>query len=173
MAISRQKEARSRDYALLLFRMTSRVLHSAHHHRQRCTLQAFEQFGALYMHNHARWQIFSLTGIRTWYLQPTPTSRYEWAIGHFSLCSILPVKGRLKSQNTTTRAWIVKSFMIPIITKKNTNANMQCEQFQNSLIFFSSRWFWKCRTSNVAFRVCSRVLSSRVFLRSRSPVFTH
>ena len=26
MAISRQKEARSRDYALLLFRMTSRVL---------------------------------------------------------------------------------------------------------------------------------------------------
>ena len=52
MAISRQKEARSRDYALLLFRMTSRVLYSAQYHRQHCTLHAFEQFGALYMHNH-------------------------------------------------------------------------------------------------------------------------
>ena len=51
MAISRQKEARSRDYALLLFRMTSMVLYSAQYHRH-CTLQAFEQFGALYMHNH-------------------------------------------------------------------------------------------------------------------------
>ena len=52
MAISRQKEAPSRDYALLLFRMTSRVLYSAKYHRQHCTLHFFEQFGALYMHNH-------------------------------------------------------------------------------------------------------------------------
>ena len=52
MAISRQKEARSRDYALLLFRMTSRVLYSAQYHRQHCTLHAFEQFGALYIHSH-------------------------------------------------------------------------------------------------------------------------
>ena len=52
MSILRQKEARSRDYALLLFCMTSRVLYSAQYHRQHCTLQAFEQFGALYMHNH-------------------------------------------------------------------------------------------------------------------------
>ena len=52
MAISRQKEARSRDYALLVFWMTSRVLYSAQYHRQHCTLHAFEQFGALYMHNH-------------------------------------------------------------------------------------------------------------------------
>ena len=53
MAISRQKEARSRDYALLLFRMISRVFYtSAQYHRQHCTLHAFEQFGALYMHNH-------------------------------------------------------------------------------------------------------------------------
>ena len=52
MAISRQKEARSRDYALLVFWMTSRVLYSAQYHRQHCTLYAFEQFGALYMHNH-------------------------------------------------------------------------------------------------------------------------
>ena len=52
MAISRQKEARSRDYALLLFQMTSRVLYSARYHRQHCTFHAFEQFGALYMHNH-------------------------------------------------------------------------------------------------------------------------
>ena len=31
--------------------MTSRVLYSAQYHRQHCTLQAFEQFQALYMHN--------------------------------------------------------------------------------------------------------------------------
>ena len=50
-AISRQNE-RSRDYALLLFRMNSRVCYSAQYHRQHCTLQAFEQFRALYIHNH-------------------------------------------------------------------------------------------------------------------------
>ena len=47
MAISRQKEARSRDYSLLL----SNGFKSAQYHRQHCTLQAFKQFGALYMHN--------------------------------------------------------------------------------------------------------------------------
>ena len=52
MAISRQNEARSRDYVLLLFRMTSRVIYSAQYYRQHCTLYAFEQFEALYMHNH-------------------------------------------------------------------------------------------------------------------------
>ena len=52
MAISRQKEARSRDYAVLLFRKTPRVLYSAQYHREPCTLNSFEQFGALYMHNH-------------------------------------------------------------------------------------------------------------------------
>ena len=46
------KGSLSRDYALLLFRMISRVLYSAQYHRQHCTLHAFEQFGALYMHNH-------------------------------------------------------------------------------------------------------------------------
>ena len=39
-------------HVLLLFRMTSRVLYSAQYHGQQCTLHAFEQFGALYMHNH-------------------------------------------------------------------------------------------------------------------------
>ena len=38
--------------SLLLFRMTTRVLHSVQYHRQHCTLHAFEQFGALYMHSH-------------------------------------------------------------------------------------------------------------------------
>ena len=52
MTISRHEEAPSRDYAILLFRMTSRVLYSAQYNRQHCTLQAFEQFEALYMHNH-------------------------------------------------------------------------------------------------------------------------
>ena len=51
MAISRQKEARSRDYVILLFRMILRVLYSAQYRRQRCTLHPFEQFGALYIHN--------------------------------------------------------------------------------------------------------------------------
>ena len=50
--ISRQNEARSRDYALLFFRMSLRVLYIAQYHRQHRTLHAFEQFGALYMHNH-------------------------------------------------------------------------------------------------------------------------
>ena len=38
--------------ALLLFRMTSRVLYSPQYHRQHCKLHAFEQFGSLHMHNH-------------------------------------------------------------------------------------------------------------------------
>ena len=46
------RDKRKPYYALLLFRMTSRVLYSAQYHRQNCTLQTFEQFGALYMHNH-------------------------------------------------------------------------------------------------------------------------
>ena len=48
MAISRQKEARRRNYALLLFQMTSVFFYSA----QYCTLHAFEQSAALYMNNH-------------------------------------------------------------------------------------------------------------------------
>ena len=32
--------------------MTSGVLYSAQQHKQHCTLPAFEQFAALYMHNH-------------------------------------------------------------------------------------------------------------------------
>ena len=38
MAISRQKETRSRHNALLLFRMTSRFIYIAQYHRQHCTL---------------------------------------------------------------------------------------------------------------------------------------
>ena len=52
MAISRQKEAWSWDYALLLFWMTSGAHYSAQYHRQHSTLQAFDQFGALYKYNH-------------------------------------------------------------------------------------------------------------------------
>ena len=65
-------------YALLLFLMTSRVLYSAQYHRQHFTLYAFEQFGALYMHNHdAKYP--SRPG--AWYPQVTSPSRYEWAFG--------------------------------------------------------------------------------------------
>ena len=59
MAISRQKEAGSRYYALLLFRMTSRVLYSAQYHRQHCTLHAFEQFGTLFVHSPCLWTVWS------------------------------------------------------------------------------------------------------------------
>ena len=50
MAISRQKEARSQTMPYS-YRMDSRVPYSAQYHRQHCILQAFKQFGALYMHN--------------------------------------------------------------------------------------------------------------------------
>ena len=40
------------NYALLLFRMTSRALNDAQYHMQHFTLHAFELFGALYVHNH-------------------------------------------------------------------------------------------------------------------------
>ena len=33
------------------YQITSRVIYSAHCHIHHCTLQVFEQFGALYMHN--------------------------------------------------------------------------------------------------------------------------
>ena len=33
------------------YQMTSRALYSAHYHTQQCTLQAFKQFGTMYMHN--------------------------------------------------------------------------------------------------------------------------
>ena len=48
LAISRQEEAHLTMETVMTcsFRMTSRVLyHSAQYHMQRCTLQAFEQFG--------------------------------------------------------------------------------------------------------------------------------
>ena len=43
---SRQKEARSPDCAILLW-----IIYSAQYHRQHSTLQAFEHFGPLYIHN--------------------------------------------------------------------------------------------------------------------------
>ena len=74
MTISRQKEARSREYALLVFRMTSRVFYSAQYHMQYCTLQAFKQFGPL-MHNHND-KYPARSGFA-----PGTSSWYEWAIG--------------------------------------------------------------------------------------------
>ena len=68
-AQSWQYRDRRKDYALLLFRMTSRVLYSAQYHRQHCTLKAFEQFGELYKYAQPRWQISGPTGIRTCYIQ--------------------------------------------------------------------------------------------------------
>ena len=49
-AISRQKEVRSQDYALLLFRMTSRVLYSAQHGNIDNTVHSIplNTFGAMY-----------------------------------------------------------------------------------------------------------------------------
>ena len=47
------RDRRKQEVVTILYsyRMTSRVLHSAHYHRHHCTHQAFEEFGALYMQN--------------------------------------------------------------------------------------------------------------------------
>ena len=101
-AISRQKETRSRDYALLLFRMTSRVLYSARYHRQHCRLHDFEQFGALYMHNHddkypARPEF-----------QVTSPSRYKWAIGTGHLGDAVPPNAIRVSLD----AWCIRFYFL-------------------------------------------------------------
>ena len=49
--ISRQKEARNREYALLLSNDFKELIYSVQYHRHHCTLQAFEQFRALYLNN--------------------------------------------------------------------------------------------------------------------------
>ena len=56
-ALSRQKEARSRDYALFLFRMTSMVLYNAQYHRQHCKRHVFEQ-------NRAHYSTTTMTNIQ-------------------------------------------------------------------------------------------------------------
>ena len=50
---SQYRDRRKPEVGTILYsyRMTWRVLYSAHNHRQHCALQAFQQFGALYMHN--------------------------------------------------------------------------------------------------------------------------
>ena len=45
---TRNPEVGSMPYS---YRMTSMILYSSQCHRQHCTPHAFEQFGALYMHN--------------------------------------------------------------------------------------------------------------------------
>ena len=65
MAISRQKETRSLDYALLLFRITSMVLYSAQYHRQLYTLHAGLWTVWITVYAQPRWQISGPTGIRT------------------------------------------------------------------------------------------------------------
>ena len=48
--MSRQKEARSRDYALILSKYCN-VFHSVQYHRHPCILQAFDQLETLYIHS--------------------------------------------------------------------------------------------------------------------------
>ena len=73
MTISIQKEARSRDYSLQKFQG---FLSSTKYHRQHCTPQAVEQFGALY-YAQPQWQISDPAGIRTPYLWVSSHSRIE------------------------------------------------------------------------------------------------
>ena len=47
----RKPEVGTIQSILYSYRMTSRAIYSAQYHRQHCALQAFEEFGALYMHN--------------------------------------------------------------------------------------------------------------------------
>ena len=80
MAISRQKEARSRDYAPLLFRMTSRVLYSAQYHRQHCSVHSMPLNSLEHCLCTATMTNIRPDRIRTWYLQVTSPSRYKWVI---------------------------------------------------------------------------------------------
>ena len=83
MIISRHKEARSRDYALNLFRMTSRVLVPWAALYTPCLWTVWSTVCA-----QPRWQISVPTGIRTRYTQVTSPCRYEWAIGAGHLLQI-------------------------------------------------------------------------------------
>ena len=69
MAISRQKEVQSWDC------MPSMIIYSAQYHRQYCTPQAFEQIGALHIHN-----LDDRHPIRTQYLWVSSHKLTEWAI---------------------------------------------------------------------------------------------
>ena len=64
---------------LILNDFKSYLLYSAQYHRQHCTLQAFEPFGALYMHTTTT----NIRPDRDSNLVPPgyKPSRYEWAIG--------------------------------------------------------------------------------------------
>ena len=50
MAMSRQKETRSRDYTCITLIEWQMVIYSAQYHTEHCTLQTFEQCEAFYMH---------------------------------------------------------------------------------------------------------------------------
>ena len=77
MAISRENEAQSQHYALLL----SNDFKSSHG-AQHFTLQAFEQFGALYISIcTSSMTISDPAGIRTQYRWISSYSRIKWAIG--------------------------------------------------------------------------------------------
>ena len=77
--ISRQKEAPKPGLCPTL--ISNSVPYSAQYHRQHCTLPAFEQFGALYMHNHddkySSRPVFEPGNPR---LQAPVDRAYEWAI---------------------------------------------------------------------------------------------
>ena len=122
MAISRQKEAKSLDYALLLFRLTSRVLYSAQYHRHHCTLHAFEQFRALYMHNHD--DKYPSRPRFEPYPQITSPSRYEWGIGDWAI-GLPPCKA--KSQYLLTLQISINCLLA----------------FKNSIVFLVIRAFLK------------------------------
>ena len=104
-----RRKKRSRDYALRVFQMTSRFFYSAQYHRQNGTFQAFEQFGALCMHNHDD-KYLAPPGNRAWYLQVTTLSRNEWAIGAGS-CFCKIIKRFQKTNVVVIGVWKVRRDM--------------------------------------------------------------
>ena len=82
MTLLRLKEARRRDYMPYSYRMASRFFHSAQYYTQHCTLQTFEQFGVLYMHNFAGKNQIIIRPINFFNFYPLevapPTHNFTW-----------------------------------------------------------------------------------------------
>ena len=62
------------------------VIYSAHYHRQHCTVQTFEHFGALYMHNLDDKHPTRLGFEPSTQYRVSRQNRIEWAIGADPVC---------------------------------------------------------------------------------------
>ena len=92
-----------------------RVHYSAQYHRQHCTLQAFGQSGALWMHN---FECSTRPGFRAHYLWVSSHNQIEWAIGtgvKYSFVKNIMVTKRAKllCEAQMCVMWSIHIFHIP------------------------------------------------------------